>query len=1295
VNLTLNTLGRLEILWDGRAVPELTLRKSQALLIYLALNPGSHDRSRLAGLLWGGLPEENARRNLRHALHTLRRSLDPQVLDGDRLSAGLNPELPLRVDVLEFEAAIGRAGRSRREGQVADAIGHLETALDLYQGDFLAGFDVADGAEFEEWVGRRRAQLRQQVLEGLDGLVTYWTRRGAYERALRYARRQLALEPLWERSHRQLMTLLALTGRRSAALAQYQACRRLLEEELGLEPLEETEALHRRLVNWEAGRWAERAGEPLEASGYPFASLPFTGRGEEHATLVSWWEEARRGASGLTLVEGEAGVGKTRLVEEILRYIEPQGTIVLRGRCHEFGTGLPYQPIAQALRSLPYIEDARWDALSQLPLSPVWLAELSRLLPELRQIFPNLPPAQTAAGETARQRLFEAVTRFVRAACDTAVAGCLFLDDLHWADSSSLDVLHYLIRHLEGAAVWVVGTYRPEEMSLSHPLTRLRQGLGRDGRVERLILEPLSGESVQALARSLVGERDSPALGDFLYRESEGNPFVLVETLSALQEQGALTARGAGPPHPEGGRLVWDGSAAAPGLPAGVQDVILQRVGRLSELAQRLLALAAVVGQPFDASLLHTAAGPDAAAVAGGLEEWLARRLIRPVARGKPDAGPRFFDFSHDKIRATIYHAAGQGRRQLLHRRVGEALERMYAGPAEEYAGLLAYHWERSDEPQRATGYLLHAGDRARLLYAHREAVDYYRRALALQERQGEAGREQAAHTLMKLGLAHHGAFEFPQARQAYTRGFELWQRAGKTRAAAKLPPAPHPLRVRWLEPTTLDPSMSPDTHTSSVLMQLFSGLVRLSTDMDILPDVAHTWDVSEDGRRYVFHLRSDVRWSDGVPVTAGDFEYAWKRALDPATRSPAAGCLHDVKGARAFHRGEGDPQEVGVQALDETTLAVELEEPAGHFLQLLVRPDAYPVPRHVVQAHGAAWTDPERLVTNGPFRLETWRRGEVLVLSRNPDHHSQGRPGGNVQRVELYPLTDWSDRLQHYEAGGLDVLGITFFPQVKRELARQRHAGEYVSRPILETCYVVFDVNRPPFDDVRVRRAFTLATDRETLAEVVLQGYATAATGGLVPHGMPGHSPDSGLSYDPERARRLLAEAGYPDGQGFPGVSGLAFHAVASRTAYLHTQWQDVLGVEVEWHTPEWPTFLHRLRNERHHLLCVMWVADYPDPDNFLRVSRGETWRHWRDERYDGLVEEARRVMGQERRMELYRQADGILVAQAPLLPLTYEQQHLLVKPWISYYPTAANKAVFWKDVVIEPHDRPPGAVD
>jgi oligopeptide transport system substrate-binding protein len=238
------------------------------------------------------------------------------------------------------------------------------------------------------------------------------------------------------------------------------------------------------------------------------------------------------------------------------------------------------------------------------------------------------------------------------------------------------------------------------------------------------------------------------------------------------------------------------------------------------------------------------------------------------------------------------------------------------------------------------------------------------------------------------------------------------------------------------------------------------------------------------------------------------------------------------------------------------------------------------------------------------------------------------------------------------------------------------------------------FDTSRPPFDDPRVRQAFALAIDRESLANVAFRGYVSPATGGFVPPSIPGHSAGIGLPYDPKRARHLLAEAGYPGGHGFPDVDSPTRRAALPHPEYLQTQWRENLSIEITWEVMEWAIYLERLE-ESPHIFLMGWLADYHDPDNFLRVGLWRERVRWRNEGYDRLVEEARRVTDQGARMQLYRQADRILVEEAAIIPLYYGRQHLLVKPWVSkFLPTSAAGRPRWKDVVIEPV-HPPQTVD
>jgi ABC-type oligopeptide transport system substrate-binding subunit len=462
---------------------------------------------------------------------------------------------------------------------------------------------------------------------------------------------------------------------------------------------------------------------------------------------------------------------------------------------------------------------------------------------------------------------------------------------------------------------------------------------------------------------------------------------------------------------------------------------------------------------------------------------------------------------------------------------------------------------------------------------------------------------------------------------------------------------------------------------------------------MDIVPAVARTWDVLDDGRTYIFHLRDDVRWSDVVPLTAEDFVYAWRRVLDPAIASPATELLLDIKGAGAFARGElSEPERVGIRALDAQTLVVELEEPVGYFLHLLAQYAAYPVPRHTVEAHGQRWADADQLIVNGPFRLESWRPGQSMVLARNPNFY--GSFAGNVEQIELSLNLESLANLERYEADRVDVIGVA---AAELDRARRQHDGEYVSWPSLSTFAVGFDVTRPPFDDVRLRRAFVLAADRETLAG--LDHYEFPGTGGFIPPGMPGHAPGIGLPYDPEHARRLMAEAGYPGGAGFPLITLIIpdFPRIQAICDNLQRQWQETLGATIARRVVieriDWQLIVRALDESRRehagaYVFFTGWAADYADPDNFLRVGLAERWTGWRHDGYARLVEQARRSTDQRARLDLYQQADRILMEEALILPLTYQRTHTLIKPWVKKYPTSPIRFWFWKDVIIEPQE-------
>ncbi len=408
---------------------------------------------------------------------------------------------------------------------------------------------------------------------------------------------------------------------------------------------------------------------------------------------------------------------------------------------------------------------------------------------------------------------------------------------------------------------------------------------------------------------------------------------------------------------------------------------------------------------------------------------------------------------------------------------------------------------------------------------------------------------------------------------------------------------------------------------------------------------------------------------------------YSWIRSLDPATEAPVAkaGLLYDIKNARAFNKGEiSESDQVGVRAIDKLTLEVELERASSYFLQMLLT--LYPVPGHVVETFGDAWTNLEHIVTNGAFMLESYKPGESMSLVRNPTYH--GGFSGNLERVELNlsKLRDSPEELELYEMGNVDVANLSFATYH----ARYTNAEEYISEPKQNLYYVSFDTSRPPFDDRRVRRAFAMAIDRARLANEVLEGFADPAIGGFVPPTIPGHSPGIGLPYDPAQARQLMAQAGYPDGQGFLTLEIVWRHGFSNLLKYLESQWNDILNVEVAIEITDWGNVLRTYLSR--NVFIMGWEPDYPDPDSFLRVAVRNLLPRWRNGQYDQLLEEAQRTLEQSERIRLYQEADKVLIEEAVIIPIVYWQGHFLVKPWVKI-PASRFDAWYFKDVILEPH--------
>ncbi len=449
-------------------------------------------------------------------------------------------------------------------------------------------------------------------------------------------------------------------------------------------------------------------------------------------------------------------------------------------------------------------------------------------------------------------------------------------------------------------------------------------------------------------------------------------------------------------------------------------------------------------------------------------------------------------------------------------------------------------------------------------------------------------------------------------------------------------------------------------------------GLTHMGPDLVPVPALAESWDVSASGTRYTFHLRRDVRWSDGVPLDAGQFVYSWRRLLAPETAAEYAYFLYPVKNARAYNEGAiRDASDLGVRALDAHTLEVDLERPLVYFPSLTTFMVTFPARSDLIKRHGARWTEPEHIQSLGPFVLEEWQHEYRVVLRRNPGYYGPPAP---LDRIKAYMVEEASTALVLFEQGLLDIVRL---PPL--EIRRYRERPSFRSQPLLRGYYYGFYTAEPPFDDARVRRAFAMAIDRRVFP-LVLQGGELPVTSWLPP-GMPHANEKIGLAFDPARARALLDETGFDRSRPVPVVYNTdQVHKLVAEN--VQAQWQRHLGVTVELQNREWKVFLKELTTRPPPVYRLGWGADYPDPHNFMNLFTSTSANNhsgWSNPRYDELVERASRERDPAVRQALYDEAQRILCEQdVPIVPLFVAPANFAVAASVTGFELNAMDLLF-----------------
>lgn len=505
-----------------------------------------------------------------------------------------------------------------------------------------------------------------------------------------------------------------------------------------------------------------------------------------------------------------------------------------------------------------------------------------------------------------------------------------------------------------------------------------------------------------------------------------------------------------------------------------------------------------------------------------------------------------------------------------------------------------------------------------------------------------------------------------------------------------------HPLTELWInggnEPQTLDPHKMNGDPEINILVNMFVRLVQSNPQTgEIVPDLAKSWDISEDGREYTFHLREDAKWSDGKPITAQDVEWSWKRLIDPKTGSVSSSLADIIENAAEFRKGKASKESIGITAVDDRTLLVKLRAPVSYFLGQIEYIAFAPLPKHLIEKLQSEkkedqWTKPQNIVVSGAFKLTEDRFKQDKVFEKNPSYYNADKV--RLQKVKSFVIESYNADLNAYRTGQHDWSCCNSLPP--ESLDNLRAKKDFHIDPYLATYFFMTNTTKKPMNNALVRKALSLAIDRQSLVDNVTRGGQIASRD-FVPTGTLGYAGIQSTLYDPDGAKKLLAKAGYPNGKNFPKL-GLKFntsevHRMIAEA--VQQMWKKNLNIDVELVNVEWSVFMDDQKSGNFQITRRAWIGDYIDPYTFLSVPLSDGTNNksgWKNKKYDQLIAASNLERDQAKRFKIFQEAEKILAEEQPYLPLYFYTRPYMKKPFLrGFWPHLQNHHE-WKYMYIDP---------